>query len=135
MVCRITIISRFGKRLDEYLKWICGFANAQGGTLFIGKDDNGNVVGMKNVQKLFPNVSVSELKQETFEFFKEKGIESKRLSENSRKDTPEQLLNNLKLIDNGYPTAICFFRTIFTVICLSRSKKRWNFCLPNTPKR
>ena len=21
---------------DEYLKWICGFANAQGGTLFIG---------------------------------------------------------------------------------------------------
>jgi|GEM_PF-280585 len=27
---------------DEYLKWICGFANAQGGTLIIGKDDNGN---------------------------------------------------------------------------------------------
>ena len=24
---------------DEYLKWICGFANAQGGTLFIGQDD------------------------------------------------------------------------------------------------
>ena len=23
---------------DEYLKWICGFANAQGGTLFIGID-------------------------------------------------------------------------------------------------
>lgn len=21
---------------DEYLKWICGFANAQGGTLYIG---------------------------------------------------------------------------------------------------
>ena len=29
---------------DEYLKWICGFANAQGGTLIIGKDDNGSVV-------------------------------------------------------------------------------------------
>jgi ATP-dependent DNA helicase RecG len=27
---------------DEYLKWICGFANAQGGTLIIGKDDEGN---------------------------------------------------------------------------------------------
>jgi len=26
---------------DDYLKWICGFANAQGGTLIIGKDDNG----------------------------------------------------------------------------------------------
>ena len=37
---------------DEYLKWICGFANAQGGTLYIGKDDNGNVVGVKNAKKL-----------------------------------------------------------------------------------
>ena len=24
---------------DEYLQWICGFANAQGGTLAIGKSD------------------------------------------------------------------------------------------------
>lgn len=23
---------------DEYLKWICGFANAQGGKLYIGKE-------------------------------------------------------------------------------------------------
>jgi predicted HTH transcriptional regulator len=23
---------------DEYLRWICGFANVQGGTLVIGKD-------------------------------------------------------------------------------------------------
>ena len=38
---------------DEYLKWICGFANAQGGTLNIGKDDNGNVVGVKDAKKLF----------------------------------------------------------------------------------
>jgi len=37
---------------DEYLKWICGFANAQGGTLYIGKDDNGNVVGVKDAKKL-----------------------------------------------------------------------------------
>ena len=22
---------------DEYLKWICGFANAQGGAIYIGK--------------------------------------------------------------------------------------------------
>jgi ATP-dependent DNA helicase RecG len=164
---------------DEYLKWICGFANAQGGTLFIGKDDKGNVVGVINAEKLLedlpnkittilgivadvnlheteqgdyieivvepqpnpvnykgeyhyrsgstkqelkgaaldkfllqkygkkwdsvlvPNVSISELKQETFEFFKEKGIESKRLDEKSRNDSPEQLLNNLKLIEKG----------------------------------
>jgi ATP-dependent DNA helicase RecG len=165
---------------DEYLKWLCGFANAQGGTLFVGKDDNGNVVGVKNAKKLMedlpnkittilgivadvnlhetsqgayieivvepqlnpvnykgeyhfrsgstkqelkgaaldrfllqkygrkwdsviiPNVPISELKQETFEFFKEKGIDSKRLDEKSRKDTPEQMLKNLKLIDNKH---------------------------------
>jgi len=165
---------------DEYLKWICGFANAQGGTLFIGKDDNGNVVGVKNAKKLLedlpnkitavlgimaavnlheteqgayikiavepqlnpvnykgeyyfrcggtkqelkgaaldkfllqkygrkwdsvliPNISVTDLKQETFEFFKEKGIESNRLDEKSRRDTPEQLLENLNLLENGH---------------------------------
>ena len=37
---------------DEYLKWICGFANAQGGRICIGKDDNGRVVGLKNAKKL-----------------------------------------------------------------------------------
>ena len=29
---------------DDYLKWICGFANAQGGQICIGKDDEGKVV-------------------------------------------------------------------------------------------
>ena len=39
---------------DEYLKWINGYANAQGGRLYIGYDDNGNIVGMdsKTVKKL-----------------------------------------------------------------------------------
>ena len=165
---------------DEYLKWICGFANAQGGTLYIGKDDNGNVVGVKNAKKLLedlpnkittilgivaavnlhetqegdyieiviephpnpvnykgeyhfrsgstkqelkgaaldkfllhkygkkwdgvtvPSVQISELKQETFEFFKHKGIEAKRLDEKCLKESTEQLLNNLKLIENGH---------------------------------
>ena len=32
---------------DEYLEWICGYANAYGGTLYIGKNDDGNVVGMR----------------------------------------------------------------------------------------
>ena len=165
---------------DEYLKWICGFANAQGGTLYIGKDDNGNVVGIKNAGKLLeelpnkittilgivapvnlfqtkqgdyieimvdshpnpvnykgeyhfrsgstkqelkgtaldkfllqkqgkhwdgvsiPNVSVADLKSETFDFFRNKGIKSKRLDDNVLTDTNEVLLNNLKLTDNGY---------------------------------
>ncbi len=29
---------------DQYLKWICGFANADGGKLFIGIDDKGIVM-------------------------------------------------------------------------------------------
>ena len=37
---------------DEYLKWVCGFANAQGGIIYIGIDDAGNVVGLKNIKKL-----------------------------------------------------------------------------------
>jgi ATP-dependent DNA helicase RecG len=165
---------------DEYLKWICGFANAQGGRIFIGKNDDGAVVGLKNSKKLMedlpnkittilgivcdvnlhetadgdyieivvepqpnpvnykgeyhyrtgstkqelkgaaldkfllqkygrkwdsvaiPNVPISELKGETFEFFKEKGIAGKRLNESSRNDTPEQVLNNLQLTDKGH---------------------------------
>lgn len=37
---------------DEYIKWICGFANAQGGVLVIGKNDNGEVV------ETLPNVKL-----------------------------------------------------------------------------
>ena len=162
---------------DEYLKWICGFANAQGGTLFIGKDDDGNIVGLKNAKRLMeelpnkittimgivaavnlhetkqgdfieiivepqthpvnykgeyhfrsgstkqelkgaaldkfllekygkkwdsvtiPNVSITELKKETFIFFKEKGIDSNRLAETYNKDSPKQLIENLNLIE------------------------------------
>lgn len=47
---------------DEYLQWVCGFANAQGGTLYIGIDDNGDVVGVEKAKKLvedIPNKIVS----------------------------------------------------------------------------
>lgn len=41
---------------DEYLKWICGFANAQGGTIYVGIDDSGNVKGLKNVKRLLEDI-------------------------------------------------------------------------------
>ena len=41
---------------DEYLKWLCGFANAQGGTIYIGIDDAGNVVGVKDAKKLMEDI-------------------------------------------------------------------------------
>jgi ATP-dependent DNA helicase RecG len=165
---------------DEYLRWICGFANAQGGTLVIGKDNNGNIAGVKNAEKLMenlpnkittilgivadvnlhetaqgsyieivvepqshpvnykgeyhfrsgstkqelkgaaldkfllkkygrrwdsvliPNVSVSELKQETFEFFRKQGIKSKRLDDDILTDSNELLIENLQLTENNY---------------------------------
>ena len=37
---------------DEYIKWICGFANANGGTMLIGVDDNGNIKGISETKKL-----------------------------------------------------------------------------------
>ena len=49
---------------DEWLQWICGFANADGGTIYIGISNSGNVVGVQNPQKLMediPNKIVSKL--------------------------------------------------------------------------
>ncbi|MDR0604474.1 MAG: putative DNA binding domain-containing protein, partial [Bacteroidales bacterium] len=164
---------------DEYLKWICGFANANGGTLFIGKNDNGEIVGLPNVMRLLedlpnkittilgiicdvnlhetaegdyieivvepqpnpvnykgeyhyrsgstkqelkgaaldkfllqklgrhwdsvpvPNVTVTDLKPETFDFFRKKGVKSKRLDEDVLTDTNELLLENLQLAENN----------------------------------
>jgi ATP-dependent DNA helicase RecG len=37
---------------DEYLKSICAFANAQGGKLYIGIDNNGEIIGLKNYERL-----------------------------------------------------------------------------------
>jgi ATP-dependent DNA helicase RecG len=165
---------------DEYLKWICGFANAQGGKIFIGKDDDGKVTGLKDGKKLMedipnkvrdilgilidvdlhkskngefieitiepypypvnykgqyhyrsgstkqelkgaaldkfllqkigkrwdgvpvPKVSIKELKQETFDFFRKKALKSQRINEESLTDTNEQLLENLQLKEGEY---------------------------------
>jgi ATP-dependent DNA helicase RecG len=165
---------------DEYLKWICGFANAQGGTLYIGKDDNGEVVGVKDSKKLMedlpnkittilgivaevnlhsteqgdfieivvkpqpnpvnykgeyhyrsgstkqelkgaaldkfllgkqgkhwdsvpvPQVTIADLKPETFDFFRKKGVKSTRLDDDVLTDSNELLLENLQLTENNY---------------------------------
>ncbi len=46
------------KRLwkDEYLKWICAFANTNGGTLMLGYNDQGEAVGLKNIDKLLEDI-------------------------------------------------------------------------------
>lgn len=163
---------------DDYLKWICGFANANGGVIFVGKDDNGEIVGLENAKQLLedipnkvrdilgiivdvnfhhslkgdyleiivepypnpvnykgqyhyrsgstkqelkgaaldkfllqksgkswdaisiPNIAINDLDLETLDFFKKRGIKSKRLSENSLSDSNEQIIENLNLFDN-----------------------------------
>jgi ATP-dependent DNA helicase RecG len=165
---------------DEYLKWICGFANAKGGKIYIGKDDKGNVVGVANAKKLLedipnkakdilgvivdvnlhstkdgdyleisiddypypvnykgqyhyrsgstkqelkgaaldkfmlqkkgkkwdgvpvPNVSVADLKQETFDSFKKRALKSKRIEEDVLTDSNQLLIENLQLNENDF---------------------------------
>ena len=41
---------------DVYLKWICGFANAQGGKIYIGKNDAGKVTGVKDAKRLMEEI-------------------------------------------------------------------------------
>ena len=165
---------------DEYLKWICGFANAQGGKIYIGKNDKGEVIGIENAKKLLedipnkvrdilgilvdvnlhetengvfleivvepqpfpvnykgqyhyrsgstkqelkgaaldkfmlekkgkkwdgvpvPNVSVDDLKNETFEFFKKRAIVSKRIDESVLTEKNISILENLRLTEKPY---------------------------------
>lgn len=41
---------------DEWLQWICGYANAEGGTLYIGLANEGEVVGLQNVKRLMEDI-------------------------------------------------------------------------------
>jgi len=41
---------------DDYLKWIGGFANAQGGRIYIGKDDTGKTVGVADYKTLMNEI-------------------------------------------------------------------------------
>jgi len=165
---------------DEYLKWICGYANASGGSLIIGKNDNGEIIELKNPKKLLedipnkvrdilgilvdvnlhkttggdfleiivdpqpfpvnykgqyhyrsgstkqelkgaaldkfllekkgkkwdgvpiPKVSVNDLKNDTFDFFKKRAISSKRIDESILTEDNINILENLKLTEKPY---------------------------------
>lgn len=41
---------------DDYLKWVCGFANAIGGIIYIGKDNAGKVVHLNDYAKLLEDI-------------------------------------------------------------------------------
>ncbi len=41
---------------DDYLKWVCGFANAIGGIIYIGKNDSGRVVHLADYARLMEDI-------------------------------------------------------------------------------
>ena len=41
---------------DKYLEWICGFANAQGAVMYFGVNDDHEVVGLKQTEKLLEDI-------------------------------------------------------------------------------
>jgi ATP-dependent DNA helicase RecG len=41
---------------DDFLKTVCGFANAEGGVLVIGRSDKGEAVGVKDARKLMVDI-------------------------------------------------------------------------------
>ncbi len=41
---------------DDWLRWICGFANAEGGTLVLGRNDRGEPVGVEDAARLLTEI-------------------------------------------------------------------------------
>lgn len=41
---------------DDFLKWICGFANADGGMLVVDRNDRGEMAGLKDAPKLLQDL-------------------------------------------------------------------------------
>jgi ATP-dependent DNA helicase RecG len=110
---------------DDYMKTLCAFANAAGGTLIIGQDDSGKVVGVTNTIKLLedlpnkiknamaivaktwdsmpvPYVKFSDFENDAFKAFRRKAIGSARLTAQDLEITDEMLLKNLRLVEGDY---------------------------------
>ena len=66
---------------DEYLKWICGFANSQGGILYVGIKDNGKICGVSDSKKLMEDLP--------------------RMNSAVLNDSTENVLENLNLVDEN----------------------------------
>ena len=41
---------------DKYLQWVCGFANAQGGRIYIGVNDDKEIVGVHDAKRLMEDI-------------------------------------------------------------------------------
>jgi predicted HTH transcriptional regulator len=82
---------------DDFLKNVCAFANAEGGTLHIGINDKGEITGVDNSKKLvetFPNIINQKLGIVPAIYIE--NIEEKQVVK-----IEFQLANNESHVDNG----------------------------------
>ena len=118
---------------DEYLKWICGFANAQGGKLYIGVDDSGHVTGINNAGELLesiPNkISTNNRKRESV---------YDEMQKNCLKASRIRLSQTLA----SSQTSICTLKTVWTILKSLSILRRHRFSImelytivPEAPNR
>ena len=134
---------------DDYLEWICGYANAQGGKIYIGCDDDGNVIGLPNAHKLLediPNkirdamgiiVGVNLYEQNGKEYIEVdvpsypigiscKGVYYYRSGSCSQKTQKNGNSAHMLKSDFLKPTPIFYIRTRYTALSWNRLIKSWN---------
>lgn len=93
---------------DRYLEWICGFANAQGGCVYIGVDDDKKVVGVKDCERLMediPNKIVTHLGiVADVNLLKAEGLGYRKIMEGFK--TAGLKLPTIELVDGGVKVTV-----------------------------
>lgn len=82
---------------DECLKWICAFANGEGGALHIGRNDRGVLVGVP-----VPHVTVKNLSREAIDRFRQLARQSQRLDSRLLREPTGRLVERLNLLDGRH---------------------------------
>ena len=62
---------------DDHLRWICGFANAEGGRLEVGRNDKGQIVGLADAPKLLEDLPNRPFAKSNFRKAEPAGAECK----------------------------------------------------------
>ena len=97
---------------DEFLKWLCGYANADGGTLYIGVNDDGYVVGVEDSKRMLeglPNKINDKLGiVASINIHKAYGAENVRYGYSVPEDVSSKIVNqyacgliNTRMLDNS----------------------------------
>lgn len=82
---------------DEFLKWLCGYANTEGGTLYIGVNDDGYVVGIEDSKRMIEGLP-SKIHDKlgiiaSINIYKANGAENVRYGNRIPKSISEKLIN------------------------------------------